>query len=183
MREKNLSMYRLSKNSGIPYTTVNDIFSGKTSLEKCSAETVYRLARALDVTMEELLEPYMQKFCSFELFKGNVCHRLKESGDIDFLIDTLESGEIRTYYRLKRYRESLYLLGMVDYISRINDVPQCSEYEDLRKCRLAEPVYPSDVLIACAAAGNDDAREEARRKAIPEFMRFNIVECEVRDVI
>ena len=34
----------------------------------------------------------MEKRCNFELFKSNVCHRLKESGDIDFLIETLESG-------------------------------------------------------------------------------------------
>ena len=27
----------------------------------------------------------MEKRCSFELFKSNVCHWLKEEGDIDFL--------------------------------------------------------------------------------------------------
>ena len=35
----------------------------------------------------------MEKRCNFELFKSNVCHRLKESGDIDFLIETLGSGD------------------------------------------------------------------------------------------
>lgn len=33
----------------------------------------------------------MEKRCSFELFKSNVCHWLKEEGDIDFLIQVLES--------------------------------------------------------------------------------------------
>lgn len=28
----------------------------------------------------------MEKRCSFELFKSNVCHWLKEEGDIDFLV-------------------------------------------------------------------------------------------------
>ena len=27
----------------------------------------------------------MEKRCSFELFKSNVCHWLKEEGDIDFI--------------------------------------------------------------------------------------------------
>ena len=36
----------------------------------------------------------MEKRCNFELFKSNVCHRLKESGDIDFLIETLEKDMI-----------------------------------------------------------------------------------------
>ena len=37
-------------------TSLNDICSGKTRLEKCSAETVYKLAKALGVSMELLTE-------------------------------------------------------------------------------------------------------------------------------
>ena len=48
------------------------ICRGRTCLEKCSAETVYKLAKVLYVTMEELLEPYVKPRCSFELFKSNV---------------------------------------------------------------------------------------------------------------
>lgn len=40
----------------------------------------------------------MEKRCSFELFKSNVCHWLKEEGDIDFLIQVLELDLIRKYY-------------------------------------------------------------------------------------
>ena len=59
----------------------------------------------------------MEKRCSFELFKSNVCHWLKEEGDIDFLIQVLESDLIRKYYNRKWYLESFYLLGMLDYNS------------------------------------------------------------------
>ena len=59
MQQKNISKYRVAKNSGIPYMTLNDICNGKTRLDKCSAETVYKLAKELNVTMEELLEPIM----------------------------------------------------------------------------------------------------------------------------
>ena len=41
----------------------------------------------------------MEKRCSFELFKSNVCHWLKEEGDIDFLIQVLESDLIRKHYK------------------------------------------------------------------------------------
>ena len=74
----------------------------------------------------------MEKRCSFELFKSNVCHRLKEQGDIDFLIETLKEDMIRQYYDKKWYPESFYLLAMVDYISRENNVPICNDYDDLR---------------------------------------------------
>ena len=76
LKQKNMSIYRLAKVSGVPYATVNDICNGKAKLEKCSAETVYRLARTLDVSMEELLAPYLTKRSSFEMFKSSVCHRM-----------------------------------------------------------------------------------------------------------
>lgn len=74
----------------------------------------------------------MEKRCSFELFKGNVRHRLKREGDIAFLIETLEKNMIREYYNRKWYLESFYLLGMFDYICRVNNASVCSEYDDLR---------------------------------------------------
>lgn len=183
LQEKNMSVYRLAKTSQIPYATVNDICNGKTRLEKCSAETVYRLAHALNVSMEELLAPCFIKRSSFENFKSTVCHRVKQLGDINFIIDTLESQDIRTYYNRKWYPESLYLLAMLDYLSRENDVPICDDYDDLRRCRLEKPVYPAGILALSAAAQNDAAIKEAAKTAIPEFMRFNIVENEVRNVI
>ena len=80
MEKKGITTYRLSKNSGIPYTTVNDICNNKVSLAKCNSETVYRLSKALNISMEELLEPFVISRPNFELFKSNVCHSLKELG-------------------------------------------------------------------------------------------------------
>lgn len=57
LNKRNISMYYLSKMSGVPKTTVIDICAGRSSLEKCSAKTVLLLAKALNCTMEELLEP------------------------------------------------------------------------------------------------------------------------------
>ena len=138
LNDRKMSVYRLAKLSEVPYATCNDIVSGKAQLSKCSAETVYRIAHALNISMEEILAPYFAKRCSFENFKSNVCHRVKESGDIDFIIDTLESKDIRTFYEKQWYPESLYLLAMLDYLSRENDIPLCVEYDDLRCCKLTK---------------------------------------------
>ena len=54
LRERNMTRYRLAVTAGIPHATLNDICSGKTRLEKSSAETVYKLAKALGVSMELL---------------------------------------------------------------------------------------------------------------------------------
>lgn len=56
LEEKGMTKYRLAKQSGVPHATLNDICSGKTSIGKCSAETLYRIARALDVSMESLIK-------------------------------------------------------------------------------------------------------------------------------
>ncbi len=53
--QKNITKYHLSKISGVPKTTVIDICSGKSSLDRCSAKTVYLIAQALGCTMEELM--------------------------------------------------------------------------------------------------------------------------------
>ena len=89
MGRRNITQYRLSKDSGIAYTTINDICSDKAQLEKCSAETIYRISKVLEVSMESLIETRLDKRIDFELFKSDTCHRLKELGDIDFIIKTL----------------------------------------------------------------------------------------------
>ena len=180
LNQKSMTKYRLAKSSGVPQTTVLDICSGKTKIEKCSAETVYKLAKALDVTVEGLLD--LERRPSFEIFKSSICHKVKDMGDIDFIISTLESGEIRKLYQKQWYPESLYLLAMVDYLCRENELPICSEYNDIRKSRLREVVYPAGVVVRCVFAGNEIAKRESIECAIPEFMRFNIVENEVRNV-
>ena len=56
IQEKGITKYRLAKESGVPHATLNDLCSGKTRIEKCSAETLYKLAQALVVPMEAFME-------------------------------------------------------------------------------------------------------------------------------
>lgn len=56
LEKKSMTKYRLSKISGVPHTTLNDICSGKTRIERCSVETLYKISKALRVPMEMLIE-------------------------------------------------------------------------------------------------------------------------------
>lgn len=123
------------------------------------------------------------KRCSFELFKSNGCHRLKALGDIDFLIEVLESNAIRDYFNKGWYPESLYLLAMVDYLCRINSIANCKDYDDIRKTKLADKLYPAGIIALTASQGSEAPMQQAVREAIPEFLRFNIVESGIRDII
>lgn len=183
MKAKKITQYRLAKESGIAHTTINDICSGKAQIAKCSAETIYRIAKILGVSMESLIEPYLDKRSDFELFKSNTCHKLKELGDIEFIIELLEQDLIRKYYRKKWVAESLYLLAMLDYISRENDIPLCTQYDDMRTLKLKNTLFPASLLVAVKITKNEELKYRSIKEAIPEFRRFNIIESEVRNVI
>jgi len=125
----------------------------------------------------------MERRSTFDVFKSEICHQVKEMGDLEFIIYTLESGHIRHYFDKRWYPESLYLLAMVDYLSRENSLPICREYHDIRSCKLAEPLFPLGIVMADAVMKSSKWKDESMRNAIPEFLRFNIVEGEIRDVI
>lgn len=183
LQQKNITQYRLSKLSGVPFTTISDITTGKTKIEKCSAETLYKLANVFHVTMEDLLTGGKEYRQSFETYKSGTCHAVKDMGDMDFIIDTLETDQIRRLYQKEWYPESLYLLAMLDYLSRENGLPVCSNYDDIRAAKLREPIYPSGILTLCAVMKSDVPKTKSLNEAIPEFLRFNIIESEVRNVI
>ncbi len=183
LKEKNITKYRLAKESGVPYTTVNDICNGRADISKCSIETIYRISKVLRISMEELVEPYLDHRVDFEVFKSNTCHRVKEKGDLQFIIEVLEKDEISNFYKKQWYRECFYMLAMLDYLSRENDVPLCTQYDELRTKKLRDKLYPSSILMAAKVTKNDKIIQQALKEAIPEFLRFNIVESEVRNVI
>ena len=65
---------------------VNQLNQRKKQIEKCSCEMVYKLAKALDTTVEFLIEEFhIPKRPDFELFKSNVCHDIKRKGDLTMM--------------------------------------------------------------------------------------------------
>lgn len=189
LNEKGMTKYRLAILSGVPHSTLNNICSGQARIEKCSAETLYRIAHVLEVTVEDLIADSMKgvgsmrNSATFELFKSNVCHRVKDVGDIPFIVETLKSGEIRNYYSREQYPQAFYLLAMVDYLSRENDLPLCNVYDDMRGQKLNAPIYPQSVLAMAKIMDDDKVIAESLENAIPEFRNFNIAESEVRYVV
>lgn len=61
LKEKNMTKYRLAKLSGIPNATLSELCSGKTNIEKCSGETLYKISRVLGVSMEALVKDAVMK--------------------------------------------------------------------------------------------------------------------------
>lgn len=183
LKDKNISVYKCAKESNIPYTTLLEIVRGKTNIANCSAQTVYRLSKAINMPMEELLEKcYIPERVAFETFKSQVCHIVKNKGDLDFIIDTLKNDDVNKYWELNWYPEAFYTLAMLDYLSRENELPPADKYNSIRAYSLKEPLYPRDIMIASKINKSSDIKKNAVKESIPEFIRFNIVERSVRDV-
>ena len=182
LNEKQITKYRLAKSSGVSQTTISDICSGKVSIKNCTGETLYRLAKTLNVSVESLLAEVMENRPAFEIFKSNVCHSVKDKVDIDFLIDVIKSEVILSYLDMRWYREAFYILAMVDYLYRENNLPLHEDYQELRFLKLSDIIYPAGILILCTALKSEEPKEKSLREAIPEFLRHNIVESEVRNV-
>lgn len=119
----------------------------------------------------------------FETFKSNICHHLKDMGDINFLMDVLGTDQISVLYEKRWYPEAFYLLALVDYLSKENDIPLCSKYDDIRSMKLKKTIYPLDVLLTCEVLKSDEPKKRADNEAIPEFRKYNIIESEVRGVV
>ena len=54
----------------------------------------------------------------------------------------------------------------------------CEDYNEIRKYKLENLVYPADLELSEKFLGKD-AHKKALKNAIPEFLEYNIVECEV----
>jgi transcriptional regulator with XRE-family HTH domain len=97
LKEKGLSLYRLGKETGIPYSSLHAFKSSQEKLAACSSATLFMMAKALDVPMERFFEDGKLRLpkrfaCCFwdidmeSLTKQNipfVVARLYERGGID----------------------------------------------------------------------------------------------------
>lgn len=90
IKNKNMSKYRVAVSAGIPHATLNDICSGKTKIEKCSAETVYKLAKTLGVSMEQITEGAIQQSMRERSYEYGLPEYLQH--DLDAYKDGLKNG-------------------------------------------------------------------------------------------
>ena len=116
----------------------------------------------------------------FEVFKGNVYVRIQENGPLDFISKILVSNVIEEYWNDQNTLYAIYLLAMVDYLSKMNGVPLYSKYDYMRKYKLKDRIYPLSITIS--AKIDHKSEEEYIDDAIPEFLKYNIVEGDIFNV-
>ena len=182
LKIRKMSIYKCSKVSNIPYTTLFELLHNKSSFENCSIKTINKLSIALNIPIADLIRNELEYRMPFEEFKSEMCHKLKSYGDLNFIKYILEENLILTYYNKSWLEETLYTLALLDYISSENNIPIAKEYNFLRNKKLKKIIYPRDVNIMSKLNKSNKYKILAKKNSIPMFLKYNIVEVDIRNV-
>lgn len=174
-KQKGLSMYELSRLSGVPYATVHTICAGEVDVKKCQAETIYNIAQVLNVSVESILTNRASD-APFTHFRSIERHRVNRLGGLGYIEYVLTEDPITAYADEGDYAKALYVLSMTDYLSRLNDLPLCNKYAKLRGYKLSKPLYPSGVLLSDAILETNKNKDLCLQHSIAEFRQHNIIE-------
>ena len=194
MNEHCMTRADLSMMSGVPDSTLRDIFSGKAQIDHCEAATIYGIADALGTTVEDILDHYWDEClgaddeeCEREvlhdghtllLFYTTVDRvvQLRQLAD-DALLTSCVNSEpfIELFFDKGFYREAFFLLGLTDYLNRKLGMKTDSRFDAYRVYRLDNPVYSLSTLEEYDDPEElKNAKAYAEAYAIPELAAFNI---------
>ena len=111
LNEKNLTIYKLSKESGVAKTTLFDIASGKSNILDCTARNLLKISNVLKVSIEDLIQ--LEAMIYNPVFEHNVP---------EFLLDNIENIK-----KAKRRKSSL----LDCYLDEANSSINVCEVENL----------------------------------------------------
>lgn len=120
---------------------------------------------------------------ALEHFKNEILHEAKRCGDMNFVNHVVSKGLVDILWNNQQYEEALYLLAIVDYFSREHNCPLCRDYRELRKQKLQDLIFPNSILMMDKLQPSYGWKKKAIENAIPEFLRHNIVEGDVKNAI
>ncbi len=112
------SVYLISKETGIPYTSLNDIVNGKVDVNKCASETIYLLSLYLQCNIEDLLNDFplidgvsgkyrnVKYYWKYDVERNMELHVLEKKNDVIIDYGSMFS-QSRFYNETRRMTELL----------------------------------------------------------------------------
>ena len=127
--------------------------------------------------------PKKRKILSPSISASRICHEVKTKGKESF-IEWIESSDIvDECYKAKDVYAALYYISMYEYLCNELNHKATKRFKTYYSMKLTERVFQPDVYLLDRLHNNTAASEDALRKAIPEFLKHNIVETEVYDAV
>lgn len=120
LKEKNISIYALAKESGVAYSTLNDLCNGKVSIDNCKLGIVKKLADCLNLTLDEMYKLASNRtFVHIDkydmdaeiLVKNKRYHAAFEYGGEQVNLDICKVSENSSYYKddITKWRTESYM--------------------------------------------------------------------------
>ena len=81
-----------------------------------------------------------------------------------------------------------YETAMIDYLTYIYHAPVYEPLDKYRQYKLSEPVFPFSMLLIDSIKRNDEQKQQALKECSEDecgrfFLKYNIVEKDIRDVV
>lgn len=168
LKNQKTNIRQLSERSGVSYASVYDIAKGRVSLSDCKYSTVRKLADALGVSTDFLVQTD-----DFRHFRDQLHTELRQEGAQTFLIEQLSNDSVTKYYKAGHTARAMYVLCLTDYLCGLLNVPVPAEYEYLRCRKLTPPLR----IAMWNDADNTDLNY------IPLFKQHGILEGDIFDSV
>lgn len=127
LKKQNISMYALAKDSGVAYSTINDIANGRVDIENCKLGAVRAIAKALDISIDELCAVTAPAY-----------HAFSE----EYKTDVNISVSNKNYYADFKFRDQIHRIRLcpVNTINTemINDIAEYAADDVIENCLLEE---------------------------------------------
>ena len=181
LNQRKMSAYRLCNKSGVPYSCISDLCLNKTTTRNLSLGNACKIADALGIRPEELLDYKQENNTPLRYFRNNLLHELKRLGDALFVDEMIRRREIDVYFKSGDTAKALYLLALVDYLCvSLNRQIYRKRYNRLRGLRLDTLRFVGGETMTFRSI--EDAEKKLGRPVIAEFAKYNIIEVDIRDV-
>ena len=130
------SLEKFAEDNEIKYYELYDICYNNKPLSECDPVIIEKIAKGLSMGINDILREL-----PFPQFRDSLHNSLRQNGDIPWLIMTLKENRAIALYRNNEILHAIYLVDMIDYICRKNNLPCPKEYQHIRELKLKEPFF------------------------------------------
>lgn len=177
-----MSLADLERKSQVAHATLFDIYSEKTDFKKVSVEVASKIAKALDMSIDELYMKLTYKDMTdmvtskeFDLYRSDTLHKLRRDRWKKFV--EKHKSEVNELYKNEEFDKSIYLATLIDDICKKHKEPLIEEFEEVREVKLDKLLVPSSIYFALNL--NTITSSELIKKSSKVFLKNNIIEEEI----
>ena len=146
IKQSGKSLYAISRESGLPYTTIHRLFAGKLNINQCAFDTVNILSAYLGCSMEDITNPTQLMQNVAGKYRGIPYHWVLDDSGVRLQIT--DHGQEKTLLQSADYTQRRFRKGYVAMTECAIDV-YCKEKEGAEHAGLLSDAQGHSMRISC----------------------------------